>query len=485
MNKTYAWLAVSAQGLAAVLLPLLAGLSSIGCGRSDKATECRDSGLQSVSVPQVTPESLQSKLEGYLRAAEREWGFQGSVLVARGDKVILKKALGAADRANGIPNTPETRFLIASITKVFTATAVMKLAEEGLVRLEDSAVRYLPDFKDIVSGDIKISHLLSHSSGLPEFSPGAMGQAKTSEPVEPRTFVASLRGRKPLFSPGGEARYSNIGYILLGLVIENVTGESYYDWVGAHILKPLGMRDSGVSADYLSGPGFARGYVEDTRGDLRPAPYIHPTWGYSAGALFSTVEDLLKLDRALSSAGFLSAGSQEAMFRPQNPSFGYGWLVDSAFGRRTEAHGGGAPGYSAWIERWPEEGTFIAVLGNVTAAPAGEIGRSLAAAVFGEPYEMPVRRTAVSVTPDLLDEFIGSYKTKNGEVRYVAREGDAIFVSRGDGPRFLIVPYAEDSFFLPHDKAPFIRFVRDENGRVTGQVFHLLGVSETALKIVR
>jgi CubicO group peptidase (beta-lactamase class C family) len=470
--------------LPASLFLLMTSLSASGCSRENSKAESRDFALRSEAGSQKAPDSIRTELEDYLAAAEKEWGFQGSVLVARGEEVILKMGTGTADRVESTPNTPVTKFMIASVTKVFTAAAVMKLAEEALIRLDDPAVRYLQDFKDSLSGDITIRHLLSHSSGLPEFVPGESARGKMGESVGPRDLAAGIRGKEPLFRPGQEARYSNIGYILLGLIIEEVTGESYYDWIGGHILKPLGMNDSGTSLDYFSRPDFARGYVEDGAGNIIPAPFIHPSWGYSAGALYSTVEDLYRWDRALASTDFLAADFLEVMFRPHNPSFSLGWLVDSAFGLRSLAHGGGAPGYGAWIERWPEEDLFTAVLSNVTGMPVGEIGRSLAAVVFGESYEQPVKRTALAVNPDVLEEFLGGYLIKNGDIRHIIREGGSLYVIRGSGPRIPILPFQRDLFFFPNDKGAFIRFVRDDKGRLTGHIFHQLGLDEPASKIM-
>ena len=481
MKRILSFFGIPSMILAAVII-LLTGLPAARCSRENRAAESRDFMLGSESGSQVAPGSLPSKLEEYLRAAETEWGFQGSVLVAKGEKVILKRGIGAADRAENIPNTPGTKFLIASVTKVFTAAAVMKLAEERALRLEDPAVRYLPGYKDVLNENIKISHLLSHSSGLPEFSPEAAGRGKFTEPVEPRDLIAAIRGQKPLFRPGQEARYSNIGYIMLGQIIEDVTGKGYYDWIDSHLLQALGLDDSGMTTEYASRPDFARGYMEDGRGGLHPAPFIHPSWGYSAGALFSTVEDLYTWDRTLAGPGFLTADSLEKMFRPHNRNFSCGWLVDTVFGCRSIAHGGGAPGYSAWIERWPEEDVFTAILCNVTGMPCGELGRSLAAAVFGEAYAVPEKRTALAVKPEVLAEFTGSFRMEGGDSSEIVLDGESLFVIR-TGSRFPIRPYLRDCFFLPTYKGAFLRFVRDVKGDVSGFISHELGVDKPASKI--
>jgi D-alanyl-D-alanine carboxypeptidase len=426
---------------------------------------------------------VQVRMEAYVKAAEREWGFRGCVLVARGGETIFQTARGPADAENDIPNGPGTRFQIASVSKVFTAAAVMKLADTGMIDPEAPAVRYLPDLKDLLGPEVKVGHLLSHSSGLPEYMPGLDSGLKMSEPVEPGALIDAVRGRKSQFPPGQEVRYSNVGYVLLGLAVENVTGESYFDWLGGHVLNPLGLNETGVVPDYPSRPGFAKGYVEVPGGGWRPAPFVHPSWGSFAGALSSTVGDLLEFDRALSSPGFLGAQTLEEMFRPRNKVFCYGWLVNEAFKRRAYGHGGGAPGFSSWIERWPADDLFVAVLSNVTTTPAGEIGRSLAAIVFGEPWTDPVSRIPLRLESAELREFEGGYRLEDGDIRRLVLEGNVLFVTRSPGSKHPLLPCDKDTFFFPTDRGAFIRFVRDDQGRITGHFFHQLGLDEFARKI--
>lgn len=456
--------------------------SLAGCGPRNIPEAGKDAGRSGDGAGGLNP--VQGRMEVYMKAAEKEWGFRGCVLAARGGEVIFQTARGPADAEKNIPNSLGTKFQIASVTKVLTAAAVMKLADMGMIDLEAPAVRYLPDLDDVLSPEVKVGHLLSHSSGLPEYMPGLDSGLKMAEPVEPGTLIETVRGRKPMFPPGQEVRYSNIGYILLGLAVENVTGENFFDWLGGHVLKPLGINETGVIPDYPSRPGFAKGYVEIPGGGWRLAPFVHPSWGSFAGALSSTVGDLLKLGRALSSPGFLEAETLEEMFRPRNASFCYGWLVNEAFNRRVYGHGGGAPGFSTWIERWPADDLFVAVLSNATATPSGEIGRSLAAIVFGEPWADPASRIPLPLDPDELREFEGGFRLENGEIRRIVLEGNALFVARSSGPKHSIQAYEKDAFFFPSDKGAFIRFVRDDQGRVTGHIFHQLGLDRFARKMV-
>lgn len=470
---------------AAVFFLCAAGILSSGCRREASLPDHGPSGQNGGSFSSEGPASVLPALEAYLRSAEKEWGFQGTVIVSRAGAVLFKTAVGWADVSLKKPNTPKTKFLIGSMTKTFTAAAVMKLVDERKIRLDDPAVLFLPGLRNVISSEVKIRHLLSHTSGLPEFDIRAVGGMDMTEPVDPETLAASLSGREPLFQPGRSSRYSNIGYVLLGLIIENISGIPYDDWISSRILEVLEMRDSGIAADYFTRSDFARGYAEDGTGALFPAPIIHPSWGYAAGSLFSTVEDLNRWDRALSRAGFLSGESLEEMFRPQGGSFGFGWILGDVYGTRTAAHGGGTPGYVSWMERWLDKDVFVAVLSNVVGSPVGEIGRSLAAILFGEKYEVPEKRTAVFLNPDILDGYVGKYRLKNGEIRQVVCEGGSLFIRRDGASKLPILSWEEDRFFFPNDKGAWLRFIRDSSGHISGQVFHHLGVNESAVRLER
>jgi CubicO group peptidase (beta-lactamase class C family) len=421
-------------------------------------------------------------LEAYLDAAHINWNFQGSVLTAKNGVVVLKQGVGLADISTNAANTPSTRFLIGSVAKAFTAAAILQLEEKGKLRLSDPIVKYLPEYPAKTGARITIHHLLSHTSGVPEAATSPQQLGDISKPKKPQDLMALFKDRQLDFEPGEKYQYSNSGYVILGAIIETVSGQSYYAYVQDQIIRPLGMKDSGYSEDYNERPGFARGYGEGRDGRLIPAPYIHPSLGYAAGALYSTVEDMLKWDQALSSEKILSRVSLDKMFRPVKDDYGYGWLITETFGRKDIFHGGGTPGFSAWVERWPGEKMFVAVLANTAPAPAGEIGRSLAAILFGEKYEPPKTRRAVRPDPKALEAYVGVYRIDANNSRVVSREGDSLFVSRNNGRKFPIVPFAADEFFFPNDKGTFLRFTRDKSGWVDGQVFHNLGVDEKAAR---
>jgi D-alanyl-D-alanine carboxypeptidase len=426
-------------------------------------------------------------IKGYLEAAQQVWNFQGAVLVARGEEVIFSGGFGSADAAGLRESTPSTEFSIGSITKTFTAAAVLQLRDAGLADLDAPVTDYVPEYSPPGSAGVTLRRLLSHSAGVPDAPLLAALDPRTPDgltrPRSPLDLISLIKDKPLDFTPGESSRYSNAGYILLGLVIERASGMAYADYVHDHLLVPLGMSRTSYGGGDPSGPGFARGLIEGPDGRLREAPLVHPSLGYSAGGLYSTVEDMHKWDRGFDGDRILSASSRAQMFKPEKDGFGFGWLVMETWGRGDIAHGGGALGYNAWIERWPDDGVFVAVLSNLGGSPVGEIGRSLTAVLFGKDVQMPGARRVVAGDPSAYGEYVGVYKINEKSRREVLREGNALFVRRDGGPRYPILPCGKDLFFFPNDKGATIRFVRHRAGRVSGQVFHQLGLDEKAEKV--
>ncbi|MDH4198736.1 MAG: beta-lactamase family protein [Candidatus Aminicenantes bacterium] len=422
-------------------------------------------------------------IKDYIETAHRAWNFQGAVLVSRAGKVIFSGGFGFADAAGLRTNSPQTVFSIGSVTKTFTAAAILQLSDAGLVDLDAPVAEYLPEYDLAGRSGVTLRRLLSHSSGVPDvgLDPRALGDlTKARAPLD----LLELVKDKPLdFAPGEASRYSNAGYVLLGLVIERVSGMSYADYVHEHLLCPLQMTATSYGADASSETRIARGLIEGPDGRLREAPLFHPSLGYSAGGLFSTVEDMWRWDRGLEGEDILSAAARAQMFMPQRDDFGLGWLIMETWGRKDIAHGGGAPGYDAWVERWPHERVFVAVLSNTGGSPVGEIGRSLAAILFGQDVQPPEARRATVADGASLGEYAGFYKINEESRREILGEGNTLFVRRDGGPRYPVLPCGQDLFFFPNDKGASIRFFRDREGRVSGHVLHRLGLDEIAMKV--
>ncbi len=250
---------------------------------------------QSLTLSQNTATSRAAKIDEVMTAASKYRLFNGSVLVSENGKVIYKKGLGMANMEWNIPNAPDTRFRLGSITKQFTAALVLQLVEQGKIKLDGKITDYLPDYRKDVGEKVTIHQLLNHTSGIPSYT----GLAKFIEEASRNSysvddFVKKYASNDLEFEPGSKFAYNNSGYFLLGAIIEKVTGKTYEQVLKERILDPLGMKNTGYD---LSGPVIAKraaGYVKTPVG-YRNAPYLDMSIPYAAGSLYSTVEDLLSL----------------------------------------------------------------------------------------------------------------------------------------------------------------------------------------------
>ncbi len=204
---------------------------------------------------------IEDRLDNYLNAAHELWGFNGSVLVAWNGRVILSKGYGMADNTFNIPNTPQTKFFIGSITKQFTAACIMILIERNLLKLDDPIIMYLPDYPRPNGDKITIRHLLTHTSGIPDYTNFPEVILKRTQPLSTEYLIDLFKNWPLEFEPGSKFSYSNSGYLLLGEIIEKISGQSYEAFLEHEILKPLGMNDSGYARREAAYPNRASGYT--------------------------------------------------------------------------------------------------------------------------------------------------------------------------------------------------------------------------------
>lgn len=311
--------------------------------------------------------------------------FSGAVLVARDGHVLFQKAYGLANRENDVPNKLETKYRLGSITKQFTVMGVMILVERGKVRISDPVCDYIDNCPKAWS-DITLRHLLNHTSGIPNFT--ALPDADQFACLQKTPLAAIARFRdKPLdFPPGQNFRYSNSGYLLLGYIIERVSGEKYEDFLRKNIYEPLGMLDSGYDHPWIILKDRASGYASKD-GQIVNAMYAEMSGALGAGSMYSTVEDLLRWDQALYTEKLVSRKSLEQMFtpfegpytavRPWNRGlwsrhrYGFGWYITKWFGRDLVWHPGGINGFSSVIQRYREDRTLVVVLENMERDSVG------------------------------------------------------------------------------------------------------------------
>lgn len=364
-------------------------------------------GLGQVFAQQTNiPAELSAKVDAYVHPYVDGNNFSGVILIALGENVLFRGAYGMANYELAVPNSLQTRFHIASISKSFTAAAILILEQRGMLNVNDPVAKFIPDYPN--GEKITLQHLLTHRSGIPNVNnlPGYSEQSKKRLTLP--EIIQLFRDQPLEFAPGARFQYSNSNYNLLAFVIEKVSGKSYGEFLQQNIFEPLAMKDTGNDdgSDELVA-NRASGYVPVGMRDLENAPYLNWSIKTGNGSLYSTVDDLYKWDRALYADKVLSKGARDRIFTDYM-GFGYGWFVRKHFGRRVTAINGRSPGFTSSLERFVDEDICIALTANTYSGLTQTMADDLAAIVFNEKYERP--RPAVAVSPAVLDGYVGHYQ---------------------------------------------------------------------------
>jgi CubicO group peptidase (beta-lactamase class C family) len=330
--------------------------------------------MQPVGQP---PSGVGEQIDSYLRSLAEQGFFSGSVLVAQSGAPLLSAGYSMANYEQSLPATPQTRYRLASVTKQFTAMGIMMLAARGKLSLNDSACAYIPDCP-AAWGPITVQNLLNHTSGLPNYTDFADFATIETSQVTPDQLLNRFRYMPLGFTPGSLFQYCNSNYLLLALIIERVSGQSYGDFIQGAIFTPLGMANSGLDTGDGAPLGGTRGYA----GVNVPAIAINASTLYGAGDLFSTVEDMYRWDQALYGEQLLPAQWREQMFTPGLQNFGYGWKISDWNGHRRIAHPGNMSGAATFIVRYPDDKLTIIVLSNNEWANTIGIADQIAALVL-------------------------------------------------------------------------------------------------------
>jgi CubicO group peptidase (beta-lactamase class C family) len=395
-------------------------------------------------------------------------------LIARDGKQIFGKGYGMANFEDEVPNTPQTKFRLASVTKPFTATAILLLQEKGKLSLKDSVCQHLKDCPASWK-TITLEQLLSHTSGIPDYATFPDFMTTLGQSSTPAEMIARISEKPLLFAPGEKFSYSNSNYYLLGQVIENVSGKPYALFVQENIFAPLGMRNSGYDDNSTLLKKRAAGYIKQDERIIN-ARYMDMTKAYAAGGLYSTAEDLLLWDTALYTERLIPKRALDAMFTAGKGGVGFGWFVGRELNRQLITQGGLNSGFAISILRYPQERVCIILLNNFeNAAPyLQRTGRDLSAILFGEKYELPRAQTVSRVDPKIYDALLGEYDFGQNRTITVTRAGDKLFAQKGGAPPLEMTPENENTFFLTGADVQLI-FVKDETGRVTGMILKANG----------
>jgi CubicO group peptidase (beta-lactamase class C family) len=332
--------------------------------------------------------------------------------VARGNEILLDKGYGKANLEQNIPNDPDTKFRIGSLTKQFTAALVLLLQQDGKLHIEDPVRKYLPDAP--TSWDkITLTELLGHNSGIPEIQSDPRFRSWAMSPHTHAEELALFKDRPLNFEPGSKNEYSNSNYLVLGAVIEKVTGEDYGTLLRNRIFKPLAMNVSGVDKDGLVLPKRAQGYNNEN-GRLVPSPSESMSVPWSAGSIYSTANDLLRWERGLFGGKVLSQSSLKAMTTSGKVSHGLGVGVSIEDGVKVVDHNGAIEGFVAHMAYVPESRIAVIVLSNVFGGAPPAMGNQLVETMLGKTVLLARERKAVPITSEDLARFVGTYSMSSG-----------------------------------------------------------------------
>src|SRR5262245_37169386 len=369
-------------------------------------------------------QNVDSRMDQIVQSYVSNKQFMGSVLVARGGDLLFSKGYGSANLEWEIPDTPSTKFRLASVTKQFTAAAILILEERGKLKVEDPVKKYLPD-APAAWDKMTIFHVLTHSAGLPNFTSFPDYPSSEPFPTTPEKLVARFRDKPLEFEAGERMSYSNSGYVLLGYLIERISGQSYEKFVQENIFTPLGMKDSGYDSNSAVIARRAAGYAPGPNGPVN-AGFIHMSVPHAAGALYSTTEDLLRWEQGLFGGKVLSPASLQKMTTPFKNDYAFGLQVHTVNGRKMIDHGGGIEGFNTELAYYPEDKLTVVVLGNLNGNAPPQIAGLLASLAHGETVTLQSERKEITVDPKVLARYVGVYQMGPGVNMVITIEGNQL-----------------------------------------------------------
>jgi CubicO group peptidase (beta-lactamase class C family) len=402
--------------------------------------------------------SFTQKVDRYLEPYLQMQDFSGCVLVAKQGQVLTRQCYGNANYELNVSNTPASKFHIASVTKSFTAAAIVILQKRGKLQMTDKLNRYIADFP---KGDkITILDLLNHSSGIPSYYAIPEYQSLKTKPVGFNELIAILRARPLDFEPGTKSSYSDSGYAFLAYIIERVSGKSYGQFVADEIFTPLGMKNSGTFSDTSLIPGRATGYqpwIEDSLNQkLRIAPFYDKTIITGSGSLYSTIDDLYLFYKGI---------KNKQLFDIQALDYPYGWGRREFQGRKFIEQSGRDPGFVARIAAFLDQDVVVVVLSNVEVGADESIVNGLESLAFGADPTPPVPRIIIHQNAELLKQYEGRYEIAPNSIMDVKVAGDHLLL-RGPGGDYLPLEANAPGKFFFKQMYTSLTFRQDNQGRV-------------------
>lgn len=437
--------------------------------------------VQTVAVAQEVANEAQ--LDAVVASSFKADEPGAAVLVMRDGKRLLRKGYGLADVELGVAIQPEHVFRVASITKQFTAVAILQLVAQGKISLADQITKFFPDYPT-QGKTITVEHLLTHTSGMQSYSSKDNFISMLRSDLTPQQLIDTFKNDPLQFSPGEQYASGNSAYVILGAIIEKVTGQSYAEYLTSNVFAKAGLTQTYYDDPIRIIPKRVEGYGRNG-GAIVKARYVSATIPYSAGSITSTVDDLARWTDAVSAGKVVRPDLLQRAWTPykltsgEATTYGYGWEIDDLLGSRVIAHGGRVMGFTAYALWMPEEKVFVAVLSNTEVTPVSTeyLARRLATYAMGKPWN-PV---AIAMTAEQLREYAGVYTIDDKTTRTLTVADGKLFSQRTGGGRLDVLPRARDRFFFK-DSFTTMSFERGADGKVTAMVVTQNGTPERAVR---
>jgi CubicO group peptidase (beta-lactamase class C family) len=435
-----------------------------------------------IAVAQIEPagEPDTARMDQIVQSYVDAKQFMGSVLVARGDALLFNKSYGMANLEWNVPNTPTTKFRIGSITKQFTAAAILLLEERGKLTVEDPVKKYIPDAPEAWD-KITLYNVLTHTGGIPNFTDFSDYPQKSLSPMTAEQIVAWFKDKPLDFEPGAKFSYSNSDYALLGYVIEKLSGQTYEKFLQENILTPLGMKDSGYDSNTAIIEHRASGYSRTRTGPVN-AGYVNMTVPHGAGGLYSSTLDLLKWEQGLFGGNLLKPESLAKMTTPFKENYAFGLIVQTTDGRKNIWHNGGIQGFNTSLGYYPDSKITVAVLSNLNGNAPDEMLPKLAAVAHGQAVQLSSERKEIKLSRETLATYVGTYELQPRIKMMITLAGDQLQGQLSGQVRLPLFSEAEGRFFLKVVDAQ-LEFLKDPDGKITDVILHQNGRDRRAHRI--
>jgi CubicO group peptidase (beta-lactamase class C family) len=416
--------------------------------------------------------SLESRVAAYVEPYARTNNFSGVILITKDGRPLVRRGYGQAIREFDVPVTPETKFQVASVSKSFTAAAILFLEQQGKLQTSDPLDRFIPGYPS--GGRLTLHHLLAHTSGIPNVNALPDYDAKSRFPHGLEEILSWFKDKPLDFEPGARYAYSNSNYNVLASVIERVSGKSYGAFLEEAIFRPLGMNDTAHHGDAENViPRLAAGYAPAGGDAVERAPYLDWSVKTGNGSLYTTADDLAKWDRALYGDALLNETSRKKSFAEHTEGVGYGWFVRR--GKHSSlASNGRAPGFTASIERFTDDRICVIVLSNLYSSIGQSMAADIAAIVFGEDRKPLIPVTPIKIAEIEIGRCLGRYRFGQdfsfnpGLVAEIKRDGPwLVLVGSGGAGTSYLVPIGEGRF-IDRAYGGIVTFDTDAGGKAAG-----------------